>query len=368
MKRLFLIPLLLLFTLAPLSSRAKGLFSSDPDLADVAEKAVGSVVNVARTRVVRYRNFASPFSSDPFFRQFFGDDFLNPFGVPREKRERSLGSGVLVSRKGHILTNHHVVAGASELTIPWADGSEIKAKLIGADPPTDVALLQAKIPGTVDPIPLGDSDRLRLAETVLAIGSPFGLGGTVTLGIVSAKGRANVGIADYEDFIQTDAAINPGNSGGALINLKGELVGINTAIYSRSGGYQGIGFAIPINMARHVMEQLIQKGEVTRGWLGVLYQDLTPDLVKALGLKRGLGVLVTGVYRGSPAHGSGIERGDVILGYNKDAVRDAGHFSKLEAASEIGGTVALKFWREGKSRSTKARIQKRPEQLHKSRR
>ena len=209
----------------------------------------------------------SPFFQDPFFRRFFGDEFFREHEMPRRRKEQSLGSGVIVSEDGYIITNNHVVEGADEIKVALSDKREFIGKVVGADPKTDLSIIKIKA-GDLPAIVWGDSDRIEVGEFVLAIGSPFGLNQTVTSGIISAKGRANVGIADYEDFIQTDAAINPGNSGGALVNVRGELIGINTAIFTRSGGYMGIGFAVPSNMAKAVMDSLVKDGRVTRGWLG----------------------------------------------------------------------------------------------------
>ncbi|MCB0309208.1 MAG: Do family serine endopeptidase [Bdellovibrionales bacterium] len=332
--------------------------SSHPDQSAVAEKAVKGVVNISSIKIIQYRTF-SPFQNDPFFQQFFGRN--NPFGQPREHRERSLGSGVLVSKDGHILTNNHVIENASEISVKFSDQTELNAKIIGTDPHTDLALLKVDTSSTLDPIPLGDSDSLRLAETVLAIGSPFGLGGTVTMGIVSAKGRANMGIVDYEDFIQTDAAINPGNSGGALINLKGELVGINTAIFSKSGGYQGIGFAIPSNMASNVMTQLIEKGRVVRGWIGLRYQDLTKEIAKALNQPQLNGAIITHVYPRAPAMIAGLKRGDVVLKFNETEIKSAGHFSKLLSETPVGQSITLTLSRNGQPLTKKVQVQAAPE-------
>jgi serine protease Do len=254
-----------------------------------------SVVNISTTKVVR--RDTTPIFDDPFF------DLFNPFRdfrSPKKWKEQSLGSGVIVSADGYIVTNNHVIEQADEIKITLFDKRSFKARLVGADPKTDIAVVKVDAKN----LPLirwGDSDKLQVGEFVLAIGNPFGLSHTVTMGIISAVGRANVGIADYEDFIQTDAAINPGNSGGPLVNVKGELIGINTAIFSKSGGYQGIGFAVPSNMVRLVIDQLEQKGKVTRGWLGVTIQEMTPELSQKFGLKDATGALVGDVAKGSPA-------------------------------------------------------------------
>ena len=318
-------------------------------IADVAERTLPSVVNISSTKVIRMEGRISPFFSDPFFRHFFGDRF--PRGMPRERREKSLGSGVIVSKDGIVITNNHVVDRAEEIRVTLADGRELRARLVGADPKSDVAVLRLE-GGAKDlrPLPIGNSSRLRLGQVVLAIGNPFGVGQTVTMGIVSALGRADMGIVDYEDFIQTDAAINPGNSGGALVNLAGELVGINTAILSRSGGYQGIGFAIPSNMARPIMESLVKHGKVVRGWLGAALQELSGDLARALGVRATEGVLVSDVTPGSPADRAGLRRGDVVVAINGERVSSASRLRNLVAAAGAGARVRLSLSRrEGKA-------------------
>ncbi|HMQ10110.1 MAG TPA: Do family serine endopeptidase [Oligoflexia bacterium] len=344
-------------TINPLLSQ---YIATKPNLfSEIAENSVNSIVNIASTKIIRYRN-RSPFFNDPFFEHFFGRG-QNPFGVPQERRQQSLGSGVIVSAEGHILTNNHVVANSDEITVRLTDQSEHKASVVGTDPHTDLALIKIKLPENFKPLPLGNSDNLRLAETVLAIGSPFGLGGTVTMGIVSAKGRANVGIVDYEDFIQTDAAINPGNSGGALLNLNGELIGINTAIYSKSGGYQGIGFAIPINMAKYVMEQLIKHGKVERGWLGLHYQDITADIAKALKLEKSSGVIVRALFENGPAAKAGFNPGDVIVKYNNKTLKNSGHLSKLLSETPVNSSIKFDILRDGKNKTISSKLMPLPE-------
>src|SRR2546425_5299873 len=305
----------------------------------VARAAMPAVVNIASARTVRGpAGPATPFFSDPFFRFFFG-----PERAPR--RERSLGSGVIVTRDGYVLTNIHVVEGAQDIRVTLGDRRDFTARLVGADSKTDIAVL--KLPaGSFSIIPLGDSKRVDVAEVVLAIGNPFGLSQTVTMGIVSAVGRANLGIADYEDFIQTDAAINPGNSGGALVNARGELIGINTAIFSQNGGYMGIGVAVPVNMGRQVMEQIIKRGRLTRGYLGLTVQDLTPAVARGLGLSEARGVLVADVSPDGPAAAAGIKRGDVITAVDDKPVDDVGHFRNLVADTPPGTRVRLTVKRE----------------------
>jgi len=279
--------------------------------ASIAKAVMPAVVNVSSVHVIRTYERYSPFLNDPFFQQFFGGGMYD-YVVPRERRELSLGSGVLVDEQGTILTNHHVIEQASEVKVSLSDGRELKARIAGVDPRTDLAVLRVDGGGLPKAV-LGNSDGLEVGDVVLAFGNPFGLGGTVTMGIVSAIGRGNIGVADYEDFIQTDAAINPGNSGGALVNTRGEVIGINTAILSRSGGYQGVGFAIPSNMAREVLESLLRHGRVLRGYVGLGLQRLTPDLARSFGLPDARGALVTALDPDGPAAEAGLRRGDVIL-------------------------------------------------------
>ncbi|HEX6974330.1 MAG TPA: trypsin-like peptidase domain-containing protein [Vicinamibacterales bacterium] len=328
-----------------------------PDLTAVAERAVTSVTNISSTQIVRTPN--SPFANDPFFRYFFGDRQDDAFGY-RDQRAQSLGSGVVVSSDGYILTNNHVVGDArAEVTVVLSDKRELRAKIIGTDQATDIALL--KIPATnLQTLPWGDSSKLKVAEWVLAIGNPFQLNQTVTLGIVSATGRSLEGrLADYEDFIQTDAAINPGNSGGALINARGELVGINTAIYSESGGYQGIGFAVPSNLARHVMDDLIKFGEVQRGTItGITLQPLTTYYAEQLGAPNTHGVLVIRMDQRSEAYAAGMRPGDIIVSFNGTTIEDAGQFLRLLSDTKAGTVVTLGLLREGKKTSVKVPIVK----------
>ena len=321
-----------------------GFGGGGPDFTRVAGQAVKGVANISSLQVVRTRN--SPFPNDPFFSYFFGDD--NQYA--RDRRSMSLGSGVIISADGYVITNNHVVGDhVREITIALPDKREIKGKVIGTDPVTDIALL--KIPATGLPvIAWGDSSQLKVGEWVLAIGSPFQLNQTVTAGIVSATGRANMGFAEYEDFIQTDAAINPGNSGGALINSRGELVGINTGIYSESGGYQGIGFAVPSKLARHVVDELMQYGEVRRGSIGPLgIEKLTPQLAEEVGVKLTNGALVSRMTRVSAAYDAGLRPGDVIISMNGQAIDDPSQFLRLVADAKPGTTAAVKVLRSGRT-------------------
>jgi serine protease Do len=325
----------------------KQIAESSRAFSEIASSISPSVVNISTTKVMRRE--ASPLLDDPFS-EFFSP--LRDFKMPKKWKEQSLGSGVIISSDGYIITNNHVVEQGDEIRVTLFDKRSFKAKLIGADNKTDVAIVKIDAESLYS-VQWGDSDKLQVGEFVLAIGNPYGLSHTVTMGIISAVGRANVGIADYEDFIQTDAAINPGNSGGPLVNTKGELIGINTAIFSRSGGYQGIGFAVPSNMARLVMDQLIQKGKVTRGWLGVTIQEITPELSQKFGLKTAKGALIGDVAKGSPAEKAGIKRGDIILEFNGKKVDDVGNLRNMVAQSKVGAQIPLTLMRAGKEYALK---------------
>lgn len=336
----------------PLASQQ--IIETSRSFAGIANAISPSVVNISTTKVVQ--KGSAPFFDDPFF------DFFNPFRdfkTPKKWKEQSLGSGVIVSGDGYIITNNHVVEQADEIRVTLLDKRAFDARIIGADPKSDVAIVKI---GAKDlqAIRWGDSDKLQVGEFVLAIGNPYRLSHTVTMGIISAVGRANVGIADYEDFIQTDAAINPGNSGGPLVNIKGELIGINTAIFSRSGGYQGIGFAVPSNMARLVMDQLIQEGKVTRGWLGVSIQELTPELSRKFGLKRSKGALVGDVVRGGPAEKAGIKSGDIILEFNGKKVKNVGNLRNMASECKVGSKVSITIFRDGTESSRNVVISELP--------
>jgi len=283
---------------------------------------------------------------DPLFRQFFGQMFPWQFQTPPEQREHGLGSGVIVSSDGYILTNNHVVEGATDVEVSLSNDKEQKAEVIGTDPSSDLALL--KIDSTDLPIlKLGDSSKLEIGDLVFAIGNPFGVGQTVTMGIVSATGRGGLGIEDYEDFIQTDAAINPGNSGGALIDINGDLVGINTAIVGRSGGNDGIGFAIPADMAKYVADQIRSNGQVVRGYLGAYIQDVTPEIAQAMNIKTSNGALISDVADDGPAASSGLKRGDVVTAVNGEQVIDSRRFRLKIAEMAPGSTVRLTVERDG---------------------
>lgn len=312
--------------------------------AGIVDSVRPAVVNISTMRTVKMQGGYNPFFDDPMFRRFFGDQFR----VPKERKSANLGSGVIVDPKGYILTANHVIQGAEEIKVTLSDRREFTGKIVGNDTMTDIGIIKIEAKN-LPTIRWGDSDKLRVGETVLAIGSPYGLSQTVTMGIVSAVGRANVGIADYEDFIQTDAAINPGNSGGALVNVRGELVGINTAIFSTSGGYQGIGFAVPTSMAKSVMDSLISKGKVVRGWMGVTIQPLTQELAKQFGIEDEKGLLVGDVTEGSPAEKAGIHRGDVIVEFEGKKIEDPNQLRNLVANTEPGKKVKLKIIREKKT-------------------
>ena len=331
---------------------------------EIAESATPSVVTIFTEKTVN-RRFISPFD-------FFGSPFDDFFESPRRRGDspngrkevlRGLGSGVIVSKDGYILTNSHVVDNADTIYIRTHDNRKLQAKVIGTDPKTDIAVIKAEAKD-LKPITIGNSDDLRVGEWVIAIGSPLGekLARTVTQGIVSAKGRANVGLADYEDFIQTDAAINPGNSGGPLVNINGELVGINTAIASRTGGFQGIGFAVPSNMARQIMQSLVRTGKVTRGWLGVTIQDVDENIAKGLKLDKAEGVLVGTVVENSPAKAGGVKTGDVIVEIDGKKVRDTIELRNTIARTAPGKTVRLTLWRNGSLKKLAVKLDEIPDQ------
>jgi len=334
---------------------------------EVAAVATPSVVNISTTRLISSRDEA-PFDlfDDPFFKRFFGEQFPQQQpNVPKKHKEQSLGSGVIVSDDGYIVTNNHVIEKAQEIKVLLSNKRDYKAKLIGADPKTDIAVIKIDVKG-LTPLPWGDSNKLKVGEIVFAIGNPFALNQTVTMGVISAVGRANVGIADYEDFIQTDAAINPGNSGGALVNARGELIGINTAILSRTGGYQGIGFAVPSSMAKQVMESLLKHKKVVRGWLGVSIQEVTSDLAEEFGVKDLKGALVSGVMKGSPAEKAGIRQGDVILEYNGKVIEDTGHLRNNVSQTPINTTVQVKLLRDRKEIAVEVKVAELPKKLAES--
>ena len=314
----------------------------------IVKKVLPAVVNISSEKVMKQTAFEGSQGVDPFFRQFFGDDFGQRFNVPQERREKALGSGVIVSPEGYILTNNHVVDGAKEVTVTLHDKREMKARVVGTDPRTDIAVV--KIEGSNFPVlKLADSSKVEIGDIVLAVGNPFGVGQTVTAGIVSATGRGGLGIEQVEDFIQTDAPINPGNSGGALVDDEGHLIGINTAIISgNSGGNQGIGFAVPVNMARHDMDEIVAHGKVEHGYLGILPQDVTPALAKAFNGQTD-GALVGEVTANSPASKAGVKQGDIITAVNGQSISNAGQLRTRIGMLDPNNTVTLKVWRDGRS-------------------
>lgn len=320
--------------------------------ASAAAKAMPAVVNINTAKVVTLRR--NPFFDDPRLRQFFGGELR-----PEKRLETSLGSGVIVSDQGFILTNHHVINGADAIQVSLNDGRTAAAKLIGSDAESDLAVLKINLPN-IHPIGMAASDKLRIGDVVLAIGNPFGVGQTVTMGIISATGRSQLGINTFENFIQTDAAINPGNSGGALIDANGNLIGINTAIFSRSGGSQGIGFAIPTSLSREVLEQIIRHGRAVRGWLGVEAQAITPELAQALGLTEIDGVIVAGVLRNGPAHKAGLQRGDVIRSIAGEKIKDAHGVLMSVSKRKPGTRVPIEILRENKPLTLTATLIDRP--------
>jgi len=325
----------------------------------VASQVRPAVVNIGTVHIAKGRRpFAeSPFAEDPVFRDFF-EQFFGPRRGPRgEFRLPSLGSGVILHKRGDILTNFHVVKGADEILVKLSSKREYRGRVVGMDSKTDLAVVRIQPDSELTVARLGDSDKLRVGEWAIAIGNPFGLDQTVTVGVISATGRSEVGIATYENFIQTDASINPGNSGGPLVNLRGEVVGINTAIVAAA---QGIGFAIPINMVKRVVNQLVDKGRVVRGWLGVAVQPVTVELTQALGAPGAAGAVVASVYPGSPAAEAGLEKGDLILEFGGAPVADYHHLQRLVADSEVGKTVRLGLLRKKQRMEVPVRIAEMP--------
>jgi Do/DeqQ family serine protease len=330
--------------------------ASMPSLAPMVKRVSPAVVNIATRGTVKEQAQRNPLQDDPFFRRFFE---MPPDTQPRERQFQSAGSGVIVDAKnGYIVTNYHVVENASEITITLLDNRSFSAKVLGSDEGSDLALLQAKQPNLVA-MTLGDSGQLEVGDYVVAIGNPFGLQNTVTAGIVSALGRSGINPDGYEDFVQTDASINPGNSGGALVNLRGELVGINSAILSRSGGNIGIGFAISANMVKSVMDQLIKDGQVKRGVLGVNIYDVTPDIAKEYGLAESSGALIAGVAQGSAAQRAGIKTGDIITAIDGHLMKGAAELRRTIGMLRVGDKVEVSLLRDGKPRNVTALIAER---------
>jgi serine protease Do len=318
----------------------------------VAKKITPAVVNISSYKKGRLTKQEKEKLQDPFFdpfREFFGEDFLERFGKGRP--QQGLGTGVIIDNQGHIVTNNHVVGKADEVLVRFnGEKTPISAQIVGTDPRSDLAVIKIPASPNLVPAKLGDSDKLKIGEWVIAAGNPFGLDGTITAGIVSAKGRSLAQQGQYEDFIQTDAAINPGNSGGPLVNLRGEVIGINTAIFSRSGGYMGIGFAIPSNMTKMVIKSLISQGRVVRGWLGVGIQDLSKELADSFGYNSTAGALVAQVQSGSPAEDGGVKQGDIIIGFGGKPIEDVNHLRNIVAATAPNSSVPMKVFREGREK------------------
>ena len=319
---------------------------------DAARQAMPAVVNIFTSQEVKRPRH--PFMDDPLFRYFFGDQ-----NDPGPQRREGLGSGVIVSEDGYILTNHHVIESVDQIEVALADARKVRARVVGADPETDLAVLKIELE-KLPSITFARPEQLRVGDIVLAIGNPFGVGQTVTLGIVSGLGRSHLGITTFENFIQTDAAINPGNSGGALVDASGNLVGINTAIYSQTGGSMGIGYAIPVSIARQVMEQIVEKGSVTRGWIGVGVQDITAELAQSFKLSAARGVLITQVERGSPADTAGIKPGDILVAVNDRAVADTTTMLNLIASLQPGQQAAIRLTRNQAGIDLSVTIGRRP--------
>ncbi|HLG21324.1 MAG TPA: DegQ family serine endoprotease [Candidatus Manganitrophaceae bacterium] len=347
----------------PQREKPPAITQTEQTFVEISKSVTPSVVNISTTRVVKGGEETPTFPfDDPFFRRFFGEEPSRRPGVPRERKEQSLGSGVIVDPSGLIITNNHVVSKADEIKVLLGDKREFKGKVVGSDPKSDLALIRIDAKD-LPSVTWGDSSKLQVGEYVLAIGNPFGLNQTVTMGIVSAVGRANVGITDYEDFIQTDAAINPGNSGGALVNTHGEVVGVNTAIFTQSGGYMGIGFAVPSNMVKSVMESLIKSGKVIRGWLGVSIQEVTPQLAKEFGLKEARGALIGDVLPGSPAEKAGFQRGDVIIEFMGQDIANSTHLRNLVARTPVGAKGKVKVVRDKKEKEMEVTIDEQPKEI-----
>ena len=323
----------------------------------VAKSVKPAVVNISSETVIRR---AKQFSNNDPFSQFFGNDFFNQFfDIPQEYKQKALGTGFIIGADGYLLSNFHVVKNATKILVTLSDGRKFKAKVVGTDSKSDLALLKIETKN-LPTVKLGDSDNVYVGDWAIAIGNPFGLNQTVTAGIISAKGRNKVGIEDYEDFLQTDAAINPGNSGGPLVNIRGEVIGINTAIASPNGGSVGIGFAIPVNMAKSIIPQLKSKGKVVRGWLGVYVQDLTEAIAKPLGLKPNSGILVSDVSKDSPALDAGIDVGDVIIEFDGKKIEEVDQLRKIVALSTIGKVYYIKIKRNNKIKNLKVKIKEMP--------
>ena len=327
----------------------------------VADHVRPAVVHIGTIQVARPRRppaVPGPFADDPAFKDFFDQFFGRRGARPEEFHRPGLGSGVIIDRRGYVLTNHHVVRGADGVTVRLSSKQEFRGRIVGRDTKTDLAVIRFEPTAAPTVATLGDSDALRVGEWAIAIGNPFGLDQTVTVGVVSATGRSDVGIATYENFIQTDASINPGNSGGPLVNLRGEVIGINTAIVATG---QGIGFAIPVNMVKRVLAQLIDRGKVTRGWLGIAMEPLTPELVQSLGLADARGALVTRVERGGPAAAAGLQPSDVVVTFDGTPVGDYRHLQRLSAEADVGKRVTLEIVRKRERRTVAVTVAEAPD-------
>lgn len=365
--------LVLCLTLTLIAGQSIAKTNTDEDIAilDRSSKAFVNVVKLAKPAVVNIKVEKTTTSTyprglgpedmfdHPFFDQFFGPQRRQQ-QKPREFKQQGQGSGFIISKDGFILTNNHVVEGADTIKVTLSDDRDFDAKVIGTDPQTDVALLKIEDPKNLPVLPLGDSSNLEAGEWVIAIGNPFGLSQTVTVGVVSATGRSSVGINEYENFIQTDAAINPGNSGGPLINGRGEVVGINTALFSRTGGYMGIGFAIPINMVKSIEDQLQKEGKVTRGWLGVVIQNVDKDLAESFGLKQVGGILISEVQKESPASAAGLQQGDVILRLDGVELHDVSDLRNRVALLQPGSKAMVEIMRNGREKKIQISIGEQP--------
>ena len=346
---------------APVATQAESLQAG---FVGVAEHVRPAVVNLGTIQKARSRRAPGPQPGrdDPYFQDFF-KQFFGPEGPGgSEFRRPGLGSGVIFDKRGLVLTNFHVVKGADEITVKLSDKREYRGQILGTDPKTDLAVIRFQPDHELTVATLGNSEALKVGEWAIAIGNPFGLDQTVTVGVISATGRSDVGVATYENFIQTDASINPGNSGGPLLNLKGEVIGINTAIFSQSGGSIGIGFAIPINMVKRVVDQLVDKGKVVRGWLGVSLQPLSPELADSLGVTGKQGALVASTIPGGPAAAAGLQQNDVILAYDKTPIDDYHHFQRMTAESKAGTKIVLQILRKKQKIDVPVTVGEAPEE------
>ncbi|TKB24296.1 DegQ family serine endoprotease [Desulfopila sp. IMCC35006] len=369
--------LMVCMTLIATRSFAQTNSSDDIAILDKSSKAFVNVVKQAKPAVVNIKVEKTTTSNsqegmgpedmfnNPLFEQFFGPQFRRYQQQPHEYKQQGQGSGFIISKDGFILTNNHVVDGADSIKVTLSDNRDFDAKVIGTDPQTDVALIKISDPENLPVLPLGDSSQLEAGEWVIAIGNPFGLSQTVTVGVVSATGRSSIGISDYENFIQTDAAINPGNSGGPLINGRGEVVGINTALFSKTGGYMGIGFAIPINMVKAVEGQLQKQGKVTRGWLGVAIQNVTKELAESFGLKQSGGILISEVQNNSPASAAGLQQGDVILRLDGVELKDVADLRNRVAMLQPQSKAMLDIMRDGREKKIQVSIGEQPSDFSK---